>query len=98
MCIVSECGIAAHIGRKADFPTDDEDVVFIACSSATGGGDPQSVHLEPWVRSSSLGDNLERYREERRSVLDWETLFVGLNSLVEDSTTRSQLEEDLDRL
>ena len=98
MCIVSGCGIAAHIGRKADFPTDDEDVVFIACSSATGGEDPQSVHLEPWVRSSSLGDNLERYREERRSVLDWETLFVGLKSLVKDSTTRSQLEEDLDRL
>ncbi len=30
-------------------------------------------------------------------MLDWETLFVGLNSLAEDST-RSQLEEDLERL
>ena len=99
MCIISGCGIAAHIGRKAEFPSDD-DIVFIACPSpgGTGGDDPQqSVHLNPWVRASSLGDNLERYREERRSVLDWETLFAGLNSLAEDST-RSQLEEDLERL
>ena len=61
------------------------------------GEDPQSVHLDPWVRASSLGDNLERYMQERRSVLDWETLFLGLNSLGEDAT-RSQFEEDLERL
>ena len=98
MCIISGCGIAAHVGRKAEFPTE-EDVVFIACSTmGTSGDEPQSVHLDPWVRASSLGHNLERYMEERRSVLDWETLFRGLNSLDEGSTTRSQLEEDLDRL
>ena len=34
---------------------------------------------------------------ERRSVLDWETRFLGLNSLGEDSTW-SQFEEDLERL
>ena len=98
MCIISGCGIAAHVGRKAEFPTDGE-AVFIACSSTagTGGDDPQSVHLDPWVRASSLGNNLEHYREERRSVLDWETLFVGLNSSGEDSTG-SQLKENLDRL
>ena len=84
---------------KAEFPTE-EDMVFIAsCSTmGTSGDEPQSVHLDPWVRASSLGHNLERYMEERRSVLDWETLFRGLNSLDEGSTTRSQLEEDLDRL
>ena len=46
MCIILGCGIAAHIGRKAEFPSDD-DIVFIACPSpgGTGGDDPQqSVH------------------------------------------------------
>ena len=98
MCVISGCGIAAHVSRKAEFPTE-EDVVFIACSTVGAvNEDPQAVHLNPWVQASSLGDNLERYREERRSVLDWETLFVGLNSLSQESTTRSQLEEDLERL
>ena len=98
MCIVSGCGVAAHVGRKASFPVE-EDVVFIGCTSASGVGgvDPQAVHLEPWVRASTLGDNLERYMEERRSILDWETLFLGLNNIAED-TTRSQFKEDLERL
>ena len=61
------------------------------------GEDPQSVHVDPWVGASSLGGNLERYMQERRSVLDWETLFLGLNSLGEDST-RLEFEEDLERL
>ena len=65
MCIVADCGIAAHVGRKGIFPVE-EYVVFIGCTSLTGGGgeDPQSVHLDPWVRAASLGDNLARYMEE----------------------------------
>jgi hypothetical protein len=99
MCVVLGCGIAAHVGRKGTFPTDD-DVVFIGCPSPSGtvGDDPQSVHLNPWVRASSLGDRLDRYMEERRSVLDWETLFVGLNSLADEDTTVLDFEEDLERL
>ena len=37
MCIVSGCGVAAHVGRKAAFPVE-EDVVFIGCMSAAGSG------------------------------------------------------------
>jgi hypothetical protein len=99
MCVVSGCGIAAHVGRKGTFPSDD-DVVFIGCPSPSGtvGDDPQSVHLNPWVPASSLGDRLDRYMEERRSVLDWETLFVGLHSLADEDTTVLEFEEDLERL
>jgi hypothetical protein len=99
MCITAGCRIAAHVGRKAEFPTEDE-VVFIGCSNGSGGNgdDPQSVHLQPWVRTVLIGDNLERYLEERRSVLDWETLFVGLNSITGGAGGVQQLEEDLERL
>ena len=99
MCIVADCSIAAHVGRKAAFPADGE-VVFIGCSSASGGkgDDPQSVHLHPWVHASSLGENIERYTEERRSVLDWETLFVGLNSIAESGSGPQQRDEDFERL
>jgi hypothetical protein len=84
MCVMTDCTVGAHVGRKAVFPTLDDssdEAVFIV-SNAGGTNNIQSVHLSPCVGTLKLGTNLERYLEERREVLDWETLFNGINARV----------------
>ena len=99
MCVMPNCTVAAHVGRKAVFPTPEDgspEAVFIACVSA-GGNDVQSVHLNPFVGTSKLGANLDWYLEEKREVLDWETLFNGINARVAGLEGQVN-EKDFDRI
>ena len=100
MCVMTNCTVVAHVGRKASFPTLLEDssteAVFIA--STAGGADKiQSVHLNPCVGIVKLGANADRYLEERREVLDWETLFNGINARVAGREGQVD-EEDFERI
>ena len=72
MCVMRNCSVATHVGRKAVFPTledGSEEAVFIV-SNAGGLNDVQSVHLSPCVGTRKLGTNLDRYMEDQREVLD----------------------------
>ncbi|KAI2492591.1 hypothetical protein MHU86_21975 [Fragilaria crotonensis] len=99
MCVMTDCTVGAHVGRKAVFPTLDDgsdEAVFIV-SNAGGANDVQSVHLSPCVGTLKLGTNLDRYLEERREVLDWETLFNGINARVAGREGQVD-EEDFERI
>ena len=98
MCVMANCTVVAHVGRKAAFPTLEDggpEAVFIA-SAAGGVNDVQSVHLSPFVGTLKLGANLDRYLDEKREVLDWETLFNGINAHVAGREGQVD-EEEFDR-
>ena len=98
MCVLAECTVGAHMGRKAVFPTlpdGSEEAVFIGSNTGSLNDAVQSVHLNPCVATSKLGANLDRYLEEKREVLDWETLFNGINSRVAGSEGQVVEEGDL---
>ena len=86
MCVMTDCIVGTHVGRKAVFPPledGSDEAVFIVSNNTGGSSNIQSVHLSPCVGTLKLGTNLDRYLlEEKREVLDWETLFNGINARV----------------
>jgi hypothetical protein len=84
MCIRGDCDVGVHRNNKADLSVLVGDILFILTS---GPDAPQvSVHLEPRLPSRTMGNLLDRYLEEGRSLDGWDTLFRGLIAASEDDS------------
>jgi hypothetical protein len=84
MCIRGDCDVGVHRNNKADLSLLVEGILFIL----TTGPDAAriSVHLEPRLPSRTMGNLLDRYLEEGRSLDGWDTLFRGLIAASEDDS------------
>jgi hypothetical protein len=76
--------MGVHRNNKADLSLLVGGILFIL----TAGPDVAqiSVHLEPWLPSTTMGNLLNRYLEEGRSLDGWDTLFRGLITGSEDDS------------
>jgi hypothetical protein len=85
MRIRVNCDVGGHQNNKADLSLLVGDILFIL----TTGPDVAAqilVHLEPRLPSCTMGNLLNRYLEEGRSLDDWNTLFRGLIAASEDDS------------
>jgi hypothetical protein len=74
LCLAPDCGIRSHQGEKFDFPEGVDELLFIET------GNIGAAWASPFLEPSAFGRSWERYRDERRSVTSWQTLFNAISS------------------